>query len=434
MPLRPALLLLLLVACGSPVDPSPAPTPVSPVAPTPEAPTPPPDPGAAVLEAIAGSPAWQEHADRVREILGEVVDWEDGDPANAWALAHGILARGKDFYARDGRLARDVVVADHLVWETTDGVSRPHWPTMKDGRRVEPHPGLILKNLLERGLGLADPLSSKPGSPVALAALQAGQRRWEPTAQGQPAIFANTDEAPWLVQSWCQAASHGGPDRITTETRGDLPVATIASDLLAVLERDSAFLIEAMTAGAPVEKKRQGIYQYACGGAHLFQGVVACAAEGFPRGKDLGDRLDRLADAYLYRVSWETRLVDDAITQNPKLLLILRNQDIKFLGHLLESLGKAERDGLWTPDPPQRQALDAAETRLMAQVLRVSGMAGYQRKTLNRLRSGGDKGPQSLDPYQVSLDLIGDAAHALYGIEIQAGIRTRVQAPAPASH
>jgi hypothetical protein len=398
---------------------------------TPEAPTPPPDPGAAVLASNPGEPAWTKGRERATKVLGKVVDWEAGDPGNAWALAHGILARGKDFYARDGRLARDVLVTDHLVWETRGEAMRPLWPVEKAGRRVEPHPGLILKNLLERGLGLEEPISTKPGAPVARSVLLEGQARWTPAAKGAPSLWGNADEAPWLVQSWCQAQAEGGPDRVHGEGHPDLPVGTVASDLLGILERESEFLVDAMKTRTPVEKRRQGVYQYACGGAHLFQGVMACAARRLPEGHGMAERLDRLADAYLYRVPWETDLVDRALSENPKLALILRNQDVKFLGHLLESLGKAERNHLWTPDAEQRAVLQGAEARLLAQVLRISAMKGYDPATLERLRAGGDKGPQSLDPFQVSLDLVGDAAHALYGLEIQEGLRQRAPGGSP---
>ena len=35
--------------------------------------------------------------------LGKVIDTWDADPDNPWAIAHGLLARGKDFRLSDGR-------------------------------------------------------------------------------------------------------------------------------------------------------------------------------------------------------------------------------------------------------------------------------------------------------------------------------------------
>ena len=73
-----------------------------------------------------------------RALLADVIDREAGDPANPWALAHGILARGRDFRATDGRLAVHVLVDDFLQWQDVPDIRRVpnEGERMEGGRRI----------------------------------------------------------------------------------------------------------------------------------------------------------------------------------------------------------------------------------------------------------------------------------------------------------
>ena len=86
------------------------------------------------------------------QILSAVVNREAGNPKNAWALAHGMLAMGPEFKATDGRRALDVLGSDFLERDAFG----PRFALKRDGRPVEPHQDLILKTLLELGFGLEE--------------------------------------------------------------------------------------------------------------------------------------------------------------------------------------------------------------------------------------------------------------------------------------
>jgi len=390
--------VLALSACSSPEpEPTPSPEPTTAAAPTPT-----PEPTTPSLE-VARSLA--------TATLDAVIAREAGDPGNAWALAHGILVGGADFEATDGRRAVDVLVHDFL--EERDG--RPAFPKTRGDVRVEPHTDLILKAFVEAGLPLDEPLAE--GKPTLRALLEASQARFEPRREDGKSLLSEPNDAPWSIQAWCQASGRGGATGWESAL-GSVSLEEIAAAQLGTLERETLFIRRAIAAGETVEKRKQDIFAFTCGGAHLFQGAAACAAEGLPAAGNSPARVDAVVDLYLYRLPLETRLVDATIAQYPRMTPILVNQDVKFLGHLLESLGKAERDGLWTPTAAERGALDEAEARLLSQVFRLEAMGVYAPDAMANLAG-------SEETFQFYLDLVGDACHARKGLEIQAGLRAR---------
>lgn len=424
-------LVAALSGCGKDLPPPPPPTPEPATpAPTPEPPTPAPDPDAALLQSSAGDPVFNDAHQRALAVLGRVVDWEDADPGNAWALAHGVLARGLDFYARDGRPARDVLAADFVRWRDDGGTNRPFFPKSLAGARVEPHTGLIVKNLLERGVGIDDPIAKRPGSPTTRSLVLGTMAAHTP---GKGGFWADPDDAPWLMQAWCQSVSKGGPKRFTAADGREYDVGRAAAELLGHAERDTAFLVDAMANGTTVEKRKQGIFGYSCGGGHLIQAVVACAAADLPpMVADLDARAATIVGTYLFRLELETGLVERAMQQQPRMREVLLNQDVKFLGHLLETVAKAVSVGILAPTQEQHRALRHAEVLLLHRVLWLERLGAYAPDALSRLRAGGDKGPRALDPFQQALDRAGDAAHALYGLELWAPVRETV-APSAAT-
>jgi hypothetical protein len=390
---RRLLALAFLFGCA-PSEPAPtAPPPTAEVAPVaPPAAVPPP---AAAPDARAAAVS----------ALGAVVDREAADPKNAWALAHGLLARGPSFRAADGRLARDVLVADFLE----DG---PSFPRTRGPVRVEPHEDLILKSLVEIGVPLDEPIGA--GGPPLRALLEASERAFAPVrTEGATSVFADGNDAPWSVQAWCQAP--GGPTSWTSAA-GEVTLDAVAGSMFALLEREMYPIRAAAAKGAPVQKNKQDIFAYTCGGAHLFQGVEACLAAGWPSEASARPRFAVLAGLTLYRVPSETAMVDQALQQYPQLAILLINQDVKFLGHLLEGLGKAQRDGLWTPHPGERARLDQAEARLLQDVMQLQRLGAYGPSEMAQL-AGNEQ------TFQLYLDLVGDACHALRGLEIQAALR-----------
>ena len=97
---------------------------------------------------------------------------------------------------------------------------------------------------------------------------------------------------------------------------------------------------------------------------------------------------------------------------------ILVNQDIKFLGHALEALGKAERDEIWHPTAEQVQLLRSMEQRLLLHVLQLDSIKVYDGAKMASLfaREHG---------FQFYLDLVGDACHAYAGLKLQERLAAR---------
>ena len=103
--------------------------------------------------------------------------------------------------------------------------------------------------------------------------------------------------------------------------------------------------------------------------------------------------------------------------QVPTLALEMNVQELKFFGHLLETLGEPSLDGLVSDDPALRASLsslrEASVADLLQTVSRLRALKAYEQ--LDALRS---------QKPQLRLDLIGDGCHA-----IRALVRTLTHAP-----
>ncbi len=360
-------------------------------------------------------------------VLERVVDREASKPANAWALAHGIMAKGSEFSASDGRRAVDVLIDDFLQAERMPNAKglQPFFPKTKGEVRVEPHTDLILKTFVEAGLPLDEPLTDAAGAPTLERLLRGSRLRFVPGAADP--FFPNVDDIAWSSQAWCQAVDKGAEPSWQNSDGQVLDIETVAMEQLKLIEREYHFIQQARAAGSTVEKRRQHIFAHACGGAHILQATLACAAMGFPKDKNLRSRIGQIIDAYLWRVPFEIALIDRAIREGPRLIPILLNQDIKFLGHGLEALGKAERDGLWTPSEEQLQLLDRMEERLLHHVLQLNAIRVYDGEKMTSLAAR-EHG------FQFYLDLVGDACHAWAGLKLQEELRARRASDEPIAH
>ena len=360
-------------------------------------------------------------------ILESVVDREASKPGNAWALAHGILAKGSEFSASDGRRAVNVLVDDFLQAERVPNAKglQPFFPKTKGEVRVEPHTDLILKAFVEAGLPLDEPLTDAAGAPTLERLLRGSRVRFVPG--GADHFFPNVDDIAWSTQAWCQAVDKGAEPSWQNTAAQVLDIETVAMEQLKLIEREYHFIQQARAANGTVEKRRQHIFAHACGGAHILQATFSCAAMGFPKDKNLRSRIGQLIDAFLWRVPFEVALIDRAVREGPRLIPILLNQDIKFLGHGLEALGKAERDGLWTPSDEQLQLLDRMEQRLLHHVLQLNAIRVYDGEKMTSLAAR-EHG------FQFYLDLLGDACHAWAGLKLQEELRAHRSADEQIAH
>jgi len=379
-----------------------------------------------VTQLPPGTHTEKEARESAQVLLSEVLDREAGNPGNAWALAHGILARGRDFKATDGRRAVEVLVNDFLLAEAVPGIRgiHPYFPKKQGDVRVEPHTDLVLKTFIEAGLPLDELLVDRMGAPSLERLFRSSRLRFAPAKASEgTSLFSSPDDAPWTAQAWCQAVQRGAEATWRTASGQTLETSVVAEDLLSVLEREYAFLAEARQKGETVKKQRQHIFNYACGGAHLFQGVLACVAAGLPPGPEPRKRLLDIIDLYLFRIPLETGIVDGGMRQAPRMAPILLNQDVKFIGHALEGLSLAQKQGIWTPSEQQAQDLDRAESRMAFHVHQLQRMGAYQPERMKRLtRTEGG--------FQFYLDLVGDAAHAYRGMALRDELKGR---PPPAS-
>ncbi|MEE2827578.1 MAG: hypothetical protein VX498_00200, partial [Myxococcota bacterium] len=284
----------------------------------------------------------------------------------------------------------------------------PVFAKERDGRPVEPHTDLVLKSLLEAGYELEAEL--KPG--VRLRdLLEASRRRLVVEGAGAEVRFPTPNDAPWSVQAWCEGTAAGAPDSWPASGQV-LRLEDLTRALLAQLESETHFIRQAMTSGGSFQKRKQAIFRYTCGGAHLFQATASCAALGWPVQGNSAERVRKQIEIYLRRVPVETSMVDEALRAYPQLAILLHNQDLKFLGHLIESLGKVERAGLWTPSSQERLVLEDVQARAVATVIQLERLGAYRPETMAQF-SGNP------DTFQLYLDLVGDAAHALHGLRIQ---------------
>lgn len=355
------------------------------------------------------------------QALYDVIQREAGKPGNAWALAHGVLAMGPEFEATDGRRAVHVIVDDFLKAEKVDQHKglQPYFPNRTaEGLPLEPHTDLILKTLLEVGLPLDEALTPKEGAPTLERLFRGSRVRYEPLAGEGEEGFTKPDDVAWSIQAWCQGVQAGAAPTWQAAGLKQADLGAVTEQQLELLESTTWFMRQAMEKGETVQKRRQGIFAYTCGGAHLHQSVVACAAAGWPKDRNVEERLALLNQIYVWRIPLETSLVEQAMKQAPQLAPLLYNQDVKFLGHALESLGKAERDGLWTPAPEARALLDDAEARLVAHVQQMNKLGIYREDKLANWM-------QKDDTRQFYLDVVGDAAHAWHALEIQAELRKK---------
>ena len=369
-------------------------------------------------------PAGVAHPSEIRpkavELLSKVIQREAGKPGNAWALAHGILAFGPGFTASDGRLAVEVLADDFLEADRLPNSRgmQPYFPKTKGAVRVEPHTDLILKTFVEVGMPLDEPITDRAGAPTLKRLLRGSRLRFKAAEDASKGYFVDGDDIAWSIQGWCQAVDRGAEPTWRNSSGRTLDIEQIAMEQLKLLEREYHFIQRARAAGETVQKRRQDIFAHACGGAHLFQGVEACAAVGLPSDENLRSRFLQLVDAYLWRIPFEIQLVDRAIKGSPRLVPILVNQDIKFLGHALEALGKAEANGLWHPNPAEVEQLARMEERLLMHVLQLGSIKVYDAEKMASLfaREHG---------FQFYLDLVGDACPAYVGLKLQEELKGR---------
>ncbi|MGF1464771.1 MAG: hypothetical protein ACFCGT_01440 [Sandaracinaceae bacterium] len=353
----------------------------------------------------------------IRDLLEGVVRTHALQPANAWALGHGLLALGPDAALPDGRS-----VVDHLFEtfaERQDGWVR--FPETRGSVPVEPHRDLVLKALTEIGVEPDRPVVVE-GAPATPADLYRGSlsRSW---IDGPRHAYRDWNDAGWSLQGLAAWAS---PDLAWTAEGGhetSLSALTVAA--LDVLRDETAVLRRARTAGerpsrADLGRAGQlGIIRYTCGGAHFLQGVAYAAGRGFVPEARLRE-LDEEASVALWRLSWEIPDLDALIQTEAELRPYLLVQRLKFLGHLLETVHKLAILDLFHPTRDERQAMTQAVDELARTAITLQAMGWFTGLGAFR-REPRPRYPGWTTNEQLYLDTVGDASHALRGLDLATG-------------
>ena len=112
-----------------------------------------------------------------------------------------------------------------------------------------------------------------------------------------------------------------------------------------------------------------------------------------------------------YRFPIELTIYDSLMQQHPEYKVQLLVQRLKFVGHFLETTAKLEILGFSKPTEQMRMVQKGAlkQLALITEALRKEGLL---------------EKPQNAATRQLYLDIIGDAAHAVYGIDLITGRRS----------
>jgi hypothetical protein len=320
------------------------------------------------------------------------------EATNAWMLAHGLLAFGKEMKASDGRLAIDVIVDDFVEAHQADGkIAYYSFPEKKGEIPVEPHRNMMIKKMLEAGVPLDrtfKPKSSKEKITLDRLVSDAEKTFVVPIAERDWRNFA------WTIDALIRA--RGDAKEIAAGAK-KYPLKEMALRTIHRVEEEQAFLVPWLESNRPdkVEKKKQAIYGHTCGGLHLIQsGIHAAEYAGDPNATTL---MQKQIALLLFRWDAERRIYRDYIAREPNFAPLLLIQELKFYGHLLEALAFAKEDGLIAADPEMQKEVAWIAGDLL-NTLEALDPVYAKAKELEKIR------PQSY------YDLIGDGCHAIRGL------------------
>ncbi|MEZ4227743.1 MAG: hypothetical protein R3B89_01185 [Polyangiaceae bacterium] len=344
----------------------------------------------------------REQVQALHDALGDVVRQGASDSGSPWALAHGLIAFGKDFKASNAEDAVDAIAKQLVKAEGPNGT--PHWtfPPGSPAAPAEPHPHLIVDVLVQVGVSPERALTTADDSKITLQTLID-----QALAEAKdPALEPEWIDSPWLLDLLARS-----------------PKQTERAKRLARLSwlqlREETQLIEDYR-GAPDQAFARGtalyaakrdktlIYGHHCGGLHFMQGALMLQAAVDADSASITPELERLRKRIaLERATYNALEAATRGTPGARLLLV---QELKFFGHGAETLGLARQQGLYATDNSAGQQLDATLRALTWDLKRV----------FDALKSDGAYAQldaiKSEQP-QTYLDLIGDGCHAMRGLQ-----------------
>jgi hypothetical protein len=346
--------------------------------------------------------------------LKRLVTQETADPENPWAIAHGLLALGESLQLSNGQNAVDGLFEGYAKTVQTEGhalIAFPQRATGEQGQtiRVEPHTDLIMKALAEIGVRLDRPVQ------VEGTTHQVGELYYDTILstfldKGTGlSSFANPNDMPWGLQAVATYADHD----LTWEVKGHSQDLNMLTEFLVhVLTVESKNLFQAMGQGDSFVKDGKGIFGYTCGGSHLLQGAAYLVGKGFGAQVEK-EKIEAQIALSFWRFPRELALYEKLRNQSPENELVLTVQQLKFVGHWIESLNKMAAMKLFDPTPAQQAAMGEAVKILVETAKRLKKTGAMD--NLAVLREGNE---------QLYLDIVGDASHAVRGMELALGRAT----------
>lgn len=367
-----------------------------------------------------GHPALGQDLARIRKPLQAIVERHGPDPKSPWAVAHAMLALGPevplngvdkpaiDYLAE--RYGQRKKVGDTLLWT---------FPPSEGPHLVDVHTDLLLKAFTEGGLTPDRPVTVQNRSTTLGDLYRYSLRRaW---VDGARTGFREKtfNDAPWALQ----ALTAWAPTDLTYTAVGnrDMTLQKLTHALREIIARETAPMKAARDAGRTMQKDtRQGFFRYTCGGQHALQGLTYAVARGFGDDVDRAETCDQL-DLLQWRIDVELSAVDQFLADAPpQLQILLFVQRLKFLGHTLETVHKAAAMEVCELSDTQRAADRRVAKELIRTVDALSTLEAFddldairRDPAYDRMRRGGGQ--------QVALDLIGDSAHAIRGIDMATG-------------
>jgi len=424
---------LVAWAC-SPATPEPTPTPAPVTAPSPVTrplPPPPEDIAPTVafrmpgIEGTSPSVVRADPAvDRTRERLLGVVRGYARDPENPWAIVHAMLALGPDEKLSNGEDAVDWLFSHYAEVHHVGREDLLTFPAKRGATRIEPHTDLVLKALTEGGVPPGRQVRVADGRLFQVSALYRNslQRAW---VKGTVTGFdgAGWNDTPWALQG---LAAWAPPDLEWKAAGGrDMTLDAFTTAVVDQLELETRSLAAAQAKGVVAQKdNRVGIFSYTCGGSHLLMGASYAVGRGYGAPADR-ERVCRQRDLWRYRIDVELQAIDPALASgqlDPGMTALLLTQRLKFLGHWLEATHKILAMQVCPAGPDDLAATKRVVAELIRTVDALEQSGALSALPTMRTDLAWAKVPRG--PEQLYLDLLGDSAHALRGLDLATGRAT----------
>jgi hypothetical protein len=357
----------------------------------------------APAERVSGlaKPLSAEEAALAGRLEAHVTKWAFTQ-ASPWAWLHGIEAVGLEAAeaARPGLAAQLAAAASPAEAGDARGLDVPS----KLGELpAEPHEALTLKVLVDAGV---DPAGD--GALSELARGLAARAAWIAWAdEGARLGAGSVSGAPWLLAGLAAWVPPG--TRWRAQGGRQITLDALADAVAQGLAVDNAPIEAMRAAGGPLDKRKQGLFGHACGGAHLLQGAALAVAFGHGSPAAAAD-VRAAARTHPWRVEAELALVDDLVAAHPEHALLLGVQRLKVVGHALETVALLSAWDLWPAEVDAGAHAATLRGELLATVTQLDGVGAFERMEAVRAERA-----------QTFLDLIGDSAHALHGLRLVSG-------------